>query len=185
MTTDSLPPPHLLRQLLRYEPETGKLFWRERPRAMFQSDRIANSWNTKWAGTEAFTTVNSRGYKIGSVSRKTMQAHRVIWAIVHGCWPSGEIDHIDHDKANNRIDNLREASRHENCRNISSAAGGTSRYLGVYRRDDSEVPKWRAEIAPLRKRIGLGTFSNEEDAARAYDAAARLHYGEFASLNFP
>jgi hypothetical protein len=98
--TKELPSPDLLRKLLRYEPETGKLFWRERDREFFKSDRDYKVWNIRFAGKEAFTASDC-GYKTGKVFGKTYRAHRIIWALQTGAWPRDEIDHIDQDKSNN------------------------------------------------------------------------------------
>ena len=169
----------LLKSLLLYDGETGLLTWRRRQSSMFSSDRICNSWNAKWAGAKAFTSSNSRGYKTGSIFGRQFQAHRVAWALHYGCWPNDEIDHIDGIKTNNSIGNLRQATRAENCRNTRSAAGSTSKYLGVYKRDDY----WVAEIGGGGERESISGFSTEELAAEEYNRMASLRYGEFARLN--
>lgn len=169
----------LLRSILSYDPATGALSWRERPRGMFTSERIFRSWNAKWAGASAFTNVNSRGYKTGFIFGRQFQSHRVIWAIHYGVWPVDEVDHIDGVKTNNVICNLRQATRAENCRNTRSAAGSTSKYLGVYKRDDY----WVAEIGGGGERESISGFSTEELAAEEYNRMASLRYGEFARLN--
>lgn len=180
--TRELPSPELLRQLLRYEPETGKLFWRERPVEMFKSDRDCTAWNSRYAGQEAFIAKLAKGYKTGGIFGARHYAHRVIWAIVTGAWPVEQIDHIDHDPSNNRFENLREATRFENMRNRRSLPGTSSRYLGV-----SLCPrsyKWRACVRVNGKPKYLGAFKIEADAAHAYDRAATKQYGKFANLNF-
>lgn len=98
------------------------------------------------------------------------------------------VDHINGDGLDNRRANLRVCSRRDNNCNASKAPGKSSRYKGV----SLSYGKWRAAIrgGPVmpngwRKGIVLGYFSDEEDAARAYDAAAVRYFGEFARLNFP
>lgn len=81
-----------LRQLLDYDPITGTLVWKHRANHWFSSDRIAKSWNTRYAGKEAFTAINSDGYKTGSILGKPDKAHRVIHVLVTGIIPD-EIDH--------------------------------------------------------------------------------------------
>lgn len=169
----------LLQSLLLYDSETGLLTWRMRPRSMFSSDRIYRSWNVKWAGFQAFTNINSRGYKTGSIFGKQFQSHRVIWALHYGEWPNGEIDHIDGDKTNNTINNLRQATRSENCRNVRSARNSTSKYLGVFKRDDY----WVAEIGGGGPKVKVAGFSTEELAAEEYNRMALERYGPFARLN--
>jgi hypothetical protein len=186
--TRELPSADLLRKLLRYEPDTGKLFWRERTPDMFpQSPRSAEHncavWNGRYAETEAFTAVKSRGYLHGNVLRKTCLAHRVAWAIHNGEWPKLHIDHIDGNQRNNRASNLRQATSSENGRNSRSAKGSVSKFLGVgFKKANG---KWTAQVQVGGRRVHVGYFATEDDAARAYDAAARLHYGQFANPNFP
>ena len=174
--------PEVLRTLLRYEPEVGKLFWLPRPVGMFASNRLRKTWNTRFAGKEAVCCAHTLGYKTGSVLGKKVFAHRVIWAIETGVWPS-EIDHIDGQKDNNVFSNLRIATRTENLRNTRSRSSSTSQYLGVCW--DTRNRKWLAQIVVCKKTKLLGRFISETDAAKAYDAAAVKYFGEFANPNFP
>ena len=93
MADRDLPSIDYLRQRLRYEPETGKLYWRDAP-------TLPKVWRIRYANGEAFTSDNSSGYRMGRIDCRGFLAHRVIWAIVNGAWPEGQIDHIDHDRAN-------------------------------------------------------------------------------------
>jgi hypothetical protein len=104
--------------------------------------------------------------------------HRII------CSSDEQVDHKDGNGLNNRRKNLRPATHTENVRNIGKPKHGTtSRYKGVsWDRDKNQM--WRAQIRVNRKTIYLGRHTNEIDAARAYDAAALEHHGEFAQLNF-
>jgi hypothetical protein len=111
-----------LRKLVRYDRETGKLHWLSRPVASELAPDAASklkTWNTRYAGTEAFATKHSAGYFEGCVLGVRFLAHRVAFALAQGRWPVGEIDHIDHDKQNNRLANLRETSHQENALNTS------------------------------------------------------------------
>jgi hypothetical protein len=97
--------------------------------------------------------------------------------------PDGmQVDHINGDGLDNRRCNLRLATAQQNRFNTRSR-GGVSPYKGVWL--DHSTGKWRAAIKFDRRRFGLGSFRGEEDAARAYDAAATEMFGEFARLNFP
>ncbi|WP_371417778.1 HNH endonuclease [Roseivivax sp. THAF197b] len=100
-----------------------------------------------------------------------------------GAYPPAQIDHRNGDRTDNRWINLRAAEKSENCRNVKSRTGSTSSYLGVSFRRDRNI--WRAVIFTDGKQKFLGTYKSEEEAARAYDAAAIRHHGEFARLNFP
>jgi hypothetical protein len=175
--------PEMLRALLRYEPDTGKLYWRERPIDMFRSAAMAGAWNTKFAGKEAFTSKDTPGYHKGRIFKQFYLAHRVIWAMQTGAWPERQVDHINLDRTDNRWANLRAATQAENQRNTSSREGSSSKYLGVSWRKDRN--KWKACIRHNGRLRGLGTFGCEADAAHAYDKAAAQFHGEFASLNFP
>jgi len=173
--------PALLRRLLRYEPESGLLYWRERKAGDCATARAVSVFNSKSAGREAFTSLHEHGYRLGAVQGIALRAHRVIWAIVHGQWPDGHIDHRDGNPANNRISNIRIATRSQNMCNRKAA--GVSEYLGVSWYAPSS--KWRAKIVTDRRQKHLGYFDDEAAAAKAYDAAAIKFHGEFARPNFP
>lgn len=191
MADRQLPSIDLLRQILRYEPDTGKLFWRERPVGFFQpsdyagvgersADWSAAKWNTRHAGREAFISRVGRGYLAGKVMGVKLNAHRVIWALVHGEWPVHEIDHINCDKTDNRISNLRLATASENARNRPTYSNNSSGFKGVSW--NRQAMKWTAGIRLDGKRKHLGYFDGVEDAALAYAEAAAMHYGSFARV---
>jgi hypothetical protein len=187
MAIKELPSPDLLKQVLRYEPETGRLFWLARPASMFVDgiQSAAHScaiFNNRCANTEAFTAAHNRGYRQGRIFGVSYLAHRVIWAIQTGETPSAEIDHINGIKDDNRWSNLRAATHAQNMRNIKSRIGSTSIFLGVHWRKDCK--KWAAAIRYDGHLQHLGYFSNETDAAIAYDKAAMKHFGDFARQNF-
>lgn len=182
MTYKELPSPELLRKLLRYDPETGKLFWRERGPEFFKLKRDQTAWNSRFANQEAFTSL-SRGYKLGGIFSGRYSAHRVIWAMQTGYCPTQQIDHIDRDKANNRWENLREASGSQNQANRLSKENSSSKYLGVSW--CNTYKKWRAHVRDKKRGVFLGRFDDEIVAAKKYDAHAIRIHGEFANLNFP
>ncbi|SLN74675.1 AP2 domain protein [Roseivivax jejudonensis] len=188
MAKKPLPCPTVLRQLLDYNPETGVLTWKHRPTWVYKPKKVspqtrANRWNATWSGKPALNLVRS-GYKGGSIFSVTVEAQRVAWAIYYGEWPSDRhIDHINGDPTDNRICNLRLATRSQNNQNVRSAKGSSSRYKGVAW--DKSRGKWTAGIKHNYKRHNLGRFDCEEEAARAHDAAALRIYGEYAKLNFP
>jgi hypothetical protein len=158
----SAPDPAYLRERLRYDPETGKLYWRAHP-------TMPKCWVSRYAGGEAFTSVQRNGYLRGSLDNRRFLAHRVVWALHHGAWPSHEIDHRDHDRTNNRIDNLRERDSTGNKRNSLRSRRNSSGVVGVswYTREQ----KWRAHIGVAGKQKTLGLFDSFEAAVRRRKAA--------------
>lgn len=167
-----------LRQLMRYDPEIGKLFWKERARKWFKSDRDMRALNTRIAGKEAFTSLDSKGYRQGKVLEFIFRAHRVAWAIETGVWPQGFIDHINGDRTDNTFSNLREATNAQNQWNSGAQVNNTSGFKGVSWRKRESV--WVASISHKKEHHFLGCFNSAEAAHAAYcEAAARLH-GEFA-----
>lgn len=132
-----------LRKLLRYEPVMGKLYWRERDASFFSEDKYCKQWNTRYAGEEALTSL-VYGYRHGSILGVNHRAQRVIWAMETGEWPVGDVDHINHDRADNRFENLRDVSRGENLKNQGVRSDNVSGIVGVrlYR----ATGKWIAAI---------------------------------------
>lgn len=105
--TQELPSPELLRKLLRYEPETGKLYWRRRMSHMLNEPAsYCMTWNDRFAGKPALATKSKNGYLRGRINDVNVVAHRVIWAMTYDDWPEGVIKHINGDPTDNRICNL-------------------------------------------------------------------------------
>lgn len=137
-------------------------------------------------------TLNSTGYYICSLNRegkhKSTGVHRVVAAafgIIDLNDSSQQIDHINHDRTDNRLVNLRAATRAENMQwgGGGIIATNTSGYRGVSW--SKKLRKWQAYININNKPKHLGFFSCRIEAALAYDSAAREHFGEFAYQNFP
>ena len=117
-------------------------------------------------------------YAVGNNGPEKVLMHKVLVEAGDGM----EIDHASRDGLDNRRRNLRVCTRAENAANSSKREGGTSGYKGVYWHHGAG--KWVAQVSPSGKTIYLGLYEDEEDAARAYDAAALEHYGDFACPNF-
>ena len=178
MSAKDLPSPELLRQLLRYEPETGKLYWRTRTPDMFNKgkrsvEHSCNQWNSRYAGQEAFTADNGQGYKQGCLLGKPYKAHRIIWAIVNGEWID-EVDHVTGVRSDNRIANLRDGSNGENRKNLRLPLVNTSGVMGVSW--FKKIKKWHSYINADGQRIRLGYFENFDDAVSARKSA-EVKYG--------
>lgn len=170
--------PELCRQLLRYEPETGTLFWRPRPVGMFHAEWQQRGWNTRYAGKEAFTADCGGGYRAGAIFDVKIRAHIVAWAIYYGVWPEHQVDHEDLDRRNNRIANLREATNSANMMNGSKRRDNTSGHKGVSW--SKQRQKWVVTVSANKKPYHGGFHARLEDAVEARaELAARLH-GEFA-----
>lgn len=160
-----------LREIVSYDQSTGDLRWKINSGVRRVGDLVKNH--------------DKNGYNRLCYLGGYYFAHRVAWALHSGEWPSEMIDHVNGVKSDNRIDNLREATRSQNCVNRAptSTPRAKSGYFGVVA---ARAPgSWGAKLVVNRKRLYLGTFKTPEDAARAYDKSAFLHFGEFATLNFP
>lgn len=133
--------PKKVEKLLLYK--DGRLFWKYRGRELFDSEWAFTVWNKRYAGKEAFTCT-SGGYKSGRIYNKGYLAHRVIFCLVYGRWPVSEIDHIDGDRGNNSIENLREVSSSDNSKNMAKMSHNKSGITGVYH--ESYTGRWCANI---------------------------------------
>jgi hypothetical protein len=118
-------------------------------------------------------------YAIGRLpgNPKKILMHRLLMG-----FPDGQVDHRDHDGLNNRRSNLRVADNITNHQNSPIRSDNTSGFKGVSW--EKRRSHWVARIHIDTRQVHLGSFSTAEQAARAYDAAARKAFGEFASLNF-
>ncbi len=161
-----LPSIKTLKALFNYNPETGII-----------TNKV-NRWSAK-KGQEA-GSLHRFGYRNISIGRQLYKAHRIAWAIGHGAFPEDEIDHRNNRRDDNRLENLRSASKSQNCHNCLMRKDNTSQVKGV--RWHSRDEKWEARIMVNRKSKNLGYFKNKESAAAAYaEASARLH-GEFGRV---
>jgi len=158
--------PELCRQLLHYEPETGRLFWKRRPREMFASKRGHSIWNARYADRRAFTAL-SLGYYVGRIHDMMFRANRVAWAITNGEWPAPgfDVDHINGDPADDRISNLRAVPHRENGKNIKRPTTNTSGQIGVSFNKRSS--RWDAYIGDGKGRVMLGNFTEFAHAVAA------------------
>lgn len=155
------------RRIFNYDPDNGALTWAQKP----------NKRSPIKIGAVAGIPLD--GYIRVSVFNKRYLVHRVIWAIVHGCFPRDQIDHADLDRSNNRIVNLREATQSENMTNRNYP-------WPIETRGVSYHPKCRKRFAAVVRKDKvahhLGYFQTPEEAHAAYVAAARRLHGEFARI---
>lgn len=175
MTARILPSQDYFRQCLVYHAESGRLWWRKRPRDHFVSHRAFRVF-CGFIGKEAGTLNVVDGYYRISLDGRSLLAHRVIWKWVTGQEPPG-VDHRNRVRDDNRWGNLRAATAAQQAQHRKSrsdkkrpeALKGTSRHS----------QQWKAEIVANGKRVYLGVFSTEELAHAAYCEAAREMHGEF------
>lgn len=151
-----------LRRCLTYDQSTGMLRWNSRPREDFKFDWTFENWNSKWAGKEV-DSIGNTGYYRFSLNYKRYLAHRAIIAMTYGYWPS-VVDHLDGDKLNNRLSNLRATTQAVNMMNKSGYKNNTSGVTGVHKRKDNG--KYSASVVLNGKRKHLGTFDTIEEAIR-------------------
>lgn len=163
-----MPDADFLRDILDYDPETGSFTWKVRSAKCFSylknPERAAKIFNSQFAGREAFTAIGD-GYKRGAILNKSYSAHRIAWKIHHGEEPRGQIDHINHNRSDNRISNLREVSHQENHKNLPIRRTNSSGFPGV--RWYEKPKRWRAFITSSGKTHYLGSFLEKNDAIRA------------------
>lgn len=173
MTKQNLPPIDYLRKRLDYDARTGQLVWRSATPCDWLTPKACAIINTKYAGKVAATAINGWGYRITAIQGTGFLAHRVIWAIYYGDWPDAEIDHIDGDKLNNRIENLRSVDGVTNRRNMPIQKNNTSGHAGVTRRGQ----KWVARIGSGRRgsRVHLGVFETKDEAVAARGKALKQY----------
>ena len=145
-----------LKQHLNYNPETGVFVWRYNPNRNAQ-------WNFMWPGKVA-GSVTEKGYCRIRLLNKGIRAHRLAFLYVYGYMPK-EVDHIDGDKLNNKIDNLRDVTHSENMRNAKKYPTNTTGVTGVTYRKSAD--KWLAYITVHQKRIHGGIFNTKEEAVAA------------------
>lgn len=165
--------PELLRELLDYDPETGKLTWLPRTKDNHPNDQVRRRLNTQFAGREAFTTTSSKGYKRGILLNRDFLAHRVIWALHTGAWPEDQIDHVNGNRSDNRIENLRVVSNQENQKNQRLYSNNTSGYMGVLW--NKGCKRWSSRIQVDGGNLHLGLFDDIEDAIAARKEAEIKH----------
>ncbi len=147
--------PTTIRDLVRCD-EEGRIYWLPRPNK--------TAWNSRWAGKETFKLANKKGYLYGFIHQSRVPASHVVWAYHYDEWPSLQIDHINRDKKDNRISNLRNVSSRENNRNKPLNKRNKSGASGVRKHKNG---RWISGIVVDYKRIHLGYFSNAEDAIAA------------------
>jgi hypothetical protein len=160
---ESLLDHNFVKEILFYDPETGLFTWKIR-RGHIRKGCIAGS-------------ISTSGYITIKIDRVQFFGHRLAWFYMTGKWPDNQIDHEDLNKSNNKWSNLREATGTTNNFNKALAKNNKLGFKGLY--FDKRYNKFRAVININKKCIFLGHFTNKDDAASAYNEAAKKYHGEF------
>lgn len=164
---------HILNECFCHDEENGLLVWRERPICHFKDIKSQIRWNAKHAGNVA-GCLDAKGYRVIKLLSGSHKAHRMIWAMAFHKYPDKFIDHINGEKDDNRLSNLREVDFIANAQNMGIAKNNHSGVSGVWY--DSNRGHWRASIVHSGKRISLGVHQNFEDAVLARKSAEH-NYG--------
>ncbi|MCK5236051.1 MAG: HNH endonuclease [Deltaproteobacteria bacterium] len=146
-----------LKEILDYNSETGIFVWIKLSGRRASIGDIAGSFH------------DGTGYIRIGIDGKNNQAHRLAWLYVYGDLPLGQIDHINHIRTDNRIENLRAVSSQENSRNCVMRSANTSGFTGVYW--SRQRNKWKAQIMIDGKCIYLGSFTTISEAITARSSA--------------
>jgi len=159
-----LPPIEELREFLHYEPDTGLLRWKVNVGKKIKANSVAGS-------------LRSQGYIDVKINHEIFKAHRLAWALYYNQDPGGmQIDHIDQNKSNNKIVNLRLANHVSNGANAGPRKNNKLGVKGVH----CERSKFKALIIKNAKKYHLGCYDTMEEASNVYCAAAEELYGKFA-----
>ena len=158
-----------LKERLHYDAESGVFTW---------INLVSKRMFGKVAGSS-----HRQGYVIIRVKNRAYLAHRLAWLYVHGSFPIAglEIDHIDLDKKNNAISNLRLATRSQNMMNLVVSPHSKSGVKGVTFRKD--LNKYASRIMANNKMVHLGHFRTIDEAREAYENAAKLYHGEYSNTS--
>jgi hypothetical protein len=158
-----------LRKVLNYDQNTGLFTWKKRPVSFFSYSAQGQSpearcqaWNAVHAGKPALISVKDNKYLYGRIFDRNIYAHRAAWCFCKGEWPLHEIDHINGNRTDNRILNLRDATPSENAKNVQKRSDNTSGKTGVYL--DKKNKTWFAKISILGKHVYLGSSKIKEEA---------------------
>lgn len=162
-----------LKEFVRYEPETGIFIRLSAPRPQ------AAHYIGKPAGyIKPGSHADGGGYVLMSIDGRVYRAHQLAWLYMTGEWPSGDIDHKNDIRHDNRWENLRAATRSQNIGNARIPHDSLSGVKGATW--DKNRGKWLSQIVFQGRHIYLGRFDTKEEAGAAYDRAALKYFGEFA-----
>lgn len=166
-----------VREILDYYPDTGRFRWCER-KLRPDLARIDKGWNKRFAGKMVPERFHRHGHIQIGIHCQNYMAHRIAWLHYYGIEPSSDIDHINGLPYDNRIENLRLATKSENLCNAKTRVNNTSGRKGVSWSNQSE--KWYAYITKHGKMRSLGYYKTFSEAVERREAAEKIYHGEFA-----
>lgn len=159
----------ILQEILHYDPETGVFIWKSRPTEHFASDHGYRRYQRNFPNKSAGSVNKYSGYMIMNISlqgkRAGYFAHRLAWFYIYGVWPDNQIDHINRDRSDNRISNLRSVDDLENRKNMGLSSRNKSGCTGVYWRANRN--KWQVQITVNYKTKTVGHFDSKDEAIAA------------------
>lgn len=162
----------LVNSFISYEPTSGLMTWKKASPEDFQHckrpDAVCKTWNSRFAGSNALNFKDSRGYLQGTFRGRAVLAHRIAYLIATGVL-ADEIDHINGDRSDNRLCNLRAVNRRQNAQNQKQHCRNTSGCSGVYW--EATRNKWVARLFEPGRSKNLGRFDTYEAAVSARKAA--------------
>jgi hypothetical protein len=170
-----MPPQEYLKECFNYDPSTGHLIWKTRPVEHFKTKQAWSRWNNKYSSCRADHVAPDNRHYTG-IANKRYLAYRVIWKLIYGNSPEF-IDHIDRDSKNNKLNNLRMATRADNQHNTVAQQNSKTGLKGVSWAKHAK--KFTAQIYTEGKAKSLGYFSTPQEAHNAYCETAKVQHGEF------
>jgi hypothetical protein len=176
-----LPTLEYLQECFEYNADTGELFWKIRPLYHFYNNKTEmKRWNSRYAGKIAGRLNKENEYMELNIEGKIYKVHRIIWKLLKKEEPPRIIDHIDCNRSNNKIENLRKASKSENNVNVIKSTNNKWGFTGV--QYDNRKNKFLATIRYKNKTYFLGYYTTAEEASLVYQKKSLELRGEFSTV---
>lgn len=150
----------LIREIVCYNQDTGDVFWKKRDVRFFKNEHSYKSWNTRYSGKKIWN-IDGKGYNSVFIMDSQYRIHRLIWLYVFGEFPK-VIDHINGNRLDNRLSNLRNVTQQINAMNMKRNNNNTSGVTGVYLNKRRGL--WCAQMKLNGQTYHLGSSKNKEDA---------------------
>jgi hypothetical protein len=162
-------PIDVLKALIFIDESTGNIYWKERSDHFFKSKKRsaksnASAWNKVYKNKLAFNFITRSGYLKGTLFGRKFYAHRVVYAYFNNVWPV-QIDHIDGNKLNNKLSNLRNVDQSTNSKNLPKSKSNTTGFTGVH--FDNRRKKFIAKLMVNKRSIHIGEFTSLDEAISA------------------